>query len=96
MTGNGSSDSPTSLSAWSKAIKEVGIPGSIAVFVVYMLGSYVPQIVKLLDILIVEQRQTREAMREHDMRSEQVLRAVERLCWVIAETDVEKDKCNAR
>lgn len=77
--GNGSNEW-TSLSAWAKAIGIVGIPGAIAIFLVYAGAQTLPQISKTLEVLVTEVRQLEKLQSENIELSKRIIRISERTC----------------
>lgn len=83
----------TSLSAWAEAVKTVGIPGAIAIGLVYAGATQVPKIVTKLEVLVVEVQATRELVREHINQQERILRVTQRTCWLAAKDDEGRKSC---
>ncbi len=62
------------------AIKEIGIPGAIAVYVVYMGATELPKLTRSLDKLGVEVQLSREQMREHIAQMAESIRIAKQAC----------------
>lgn len=83
----------TSLSAWADAVKQVGIPGAIAIGLVYVGATQVPKIVTQLEVLTVEVRATQGLIREHIAQQEKILQVSRRTCWLAASDDAGRKSC---
>ncbi len=80
IDGNGNRGDWTSLKAWANAIGIVGIPGAIAVFVVYMGATELPKLVKATEQAVVETRAMREVLEEQRDVLERLIRMTQRTC----------------
>lgn len=84
----------TALRAWADAIARVGIPGAIALFVVYLGATQLPKLVIAVETAIVEVRLTRDLLREHMLQTERQTRILQQTCWNAAHGDiVSQRKC---
>lgn len=98
---NGSDSSM--LKQWANAIGIVGIPGAIAIFLVYVGATEIPKLSRGVEQAIIESKQT-QAMLERQIEQTQVLIAVtQRTCAsvaVLAKTEEAKEmareKCYER
>ena len=90
---NGNGNGWTSLRAWAQAIGVVGIPGAIAIFLVYIGATQIPTLVRQLDVAIMEIRQNGILMRESHVRIEQLVRIAQKACMNAAKDDLSRQNC---
>ena len=90
---NGNGRDWTSLKAWAQAIGLIGIPGAISIWLVYVLGTQVPNIVKELQVLAAETRQNREKISEQIELQNTLIRIGQRTCSNSAKDDNARQKC---
>ena len=83
----------TSLKAWASAIGVIGIPGTIAVFLVYIGATEIPKITRATDLAVVEIRANQRIMNEHTMQLDRILRMAQRICANTAKTDEQRERC---
>lgn len=91
--GNGNGNGLGGLPPWARAAAIVGIPGTIAMFLVWMGASEVPRISAR-----VEQNQATlvtmiEVQREQERRTEEIVRILQRLCSNTARTADDRQRC---
>lgn len=91
--GNGNGNGLGGLPPWARAAAIVGIPGTIAMFLVWMGASEVPKISSR-----VEQNQAAlltviEIQRQQDRRTEDLVRLLQRLCSNTARTADDRTRC---
>ena len=92
--GNGNGNGGwTSLGAWSRAIAQVGIPGAIAIYGVYIAATYVPTMIRNEEMAIIEIRQNRDALREHIAQTERLIRIVKQTCYNVAKDPNAQRSC---
>ena len=90
---NGGNGEWTSLKAWANAIGVVGIPGAIALFVVYLGATQLPKLVTAVETAIVEVRRTQDLIREHSMQTDKLIWVARQTCWNAAKDDDARRKC---
>ncbi|HET9024819.1 MAG TPA: hypothetical protein VFN64_09620 [Burkholderiaceae bacterium] len=83
----------TSLKAWSQAIGIVGIPGTIAIFLVYVGATQVPALVQNQQQLLVEVRQNRERIAELQQAVNTLTRVAQRACAAAARDEAARQRC---
>lgn len=83
----------TSLRSWANAIGIVGIPGAIAIFLVYIGATEVPKLVRAVEQAVAETRTTRELMQEQHELTQQLIRMVQRTCSNTAKDDNARQRC---
>ena len=91
--GNGNGKDWTSLKAWAQAIGVVGIPGAIAIGLVYVGATQLPMLVRQIDVLTLEVRQNRDAIREHDAHVQMLVRIAQKACMNSAKDDAARQSC---
>ena len=91
------------LKAWASAIGVVGIPGAIAVFLVYVGATEIPKLARGVEQSLVEARQTRELMEEQLEISKTLLQVTRWTCASAASLaktpeaqQMTRDKCYDR
>lgn len=90
---NGNGNGLGGLPPWARAAAIVGIPGTIAMFLVWMGASEVPRISAR-----VEQNQTSintliELNRQQERRTEELVRLLQRLCSNTARSADDRQRC---
>jgi hypothetical protein len=83
----------TSLKAWAQAIGIVGIPGAIAIFLVYVGAQQIPALVRGLDVVTLEVRKNGEALREHQASIQSLVRIAQKACMNAAKDDSARQNC---
>ncbi len=76
------------------SIKEIGIPGAIAIFMVYMLATEIPKIARGLDRLVVEVQLNREQVDKHIEQMAEVVRVSRQGCRNAAKDDYARRSCD--
>ena len=84
------------IKAWAQAIGILGIPGAIAVYLVYMGSTELPQIRKQNDTIISEMRQGRERTEELIQLLKINNRIGQQACWNAARDDNARQRCFER
>lgn len=86
--------------AWAKAVAAVGIPGVIALALVWMIGKEIPNIIRMGQTNHALMQQIREAqaegarmLREQNAQSEALYRLQQRICANTAKNDAEQRAC---
>jgi hypothetical protein len=87
-TGRNGSGDWTALRAWADAIARVGIPGAIALFVVYLGATQLPKLVIAVETTIVEIRMSRDLLREHMLQTSKQTWILQQTCWNSANGDI--------
>lgn len=102
--GNGNGNGLSQLPVWARIIALVGLPGALLIYVVYMGGSYLPNMVAKIDNIYSSVMQSRETVMENrqiirDQFNEQRLKAeaqyklLQRICVNTAKTEAERTRC---
>jgi hypothetical protein len=90
---NGEVHQITALKAWANAIGIVGIPGSIAIFLVYIGATEIPKLVRTGELAVAEIRQTRDLLREHIEQTNMLIRVTQRTCSNSAKDENARQNC---
>ena len=83
----------TSLRGWAQAIGIVGIPGAIAIFLVYIGAATIPTLVRQLEVVLTEIRQNGQLIRESNAHGERLLRLAQKSCVNAAKDDQARQNC---
>jgi len=81
------------IKAWTQAIAIIGIPGAIAVYLVYMGSTELPNIRRQNETIIQEMRQTRERTEELIKLTNVMISIGQRICWNAAKDDNARQRC---
>lgn len=78
---------------WARAIGFIGIPGAIALFLVWAGANDIPRISREVEanqtgILYVQKLQEQQIL-----KTEQTYRLLQRICSNTAKTDIERQRC---
>lgn len=92
-TENGGNGGNGFLPFWVRAIAVVGIPGSIAIFLVWVGAQELPRINQQTRSALEETIRNRDLLREHVAQSESMYRMLQRICSNTARNDSERQKC---
>lgn len=76
------------------AIKEVGIPGAIAIFLVYMGATEIPKIARGLERVIIEIHATQTLIREHIVKQTELERITRQACRNAARDENARRYCD--
>lgn len=91
--GGTRSSSWTSPSEWGKFLKDIGIPGSIAIFLVYQGATEIPKIIRTMEQAVSEARQNREILNAHVQQTEKLIRVLQWTCWNAAKDENSRRSC---
>ena len=92
--GNGNSNgSWTSLKAWSQAIGIIGIPGAIAIFLVYVGATEIPKIARQQEQLHTAVQDNRARLAELAAIADDLTRHMQRICSNTAKDDDARQRC---
>jgi hypothetical protein len=91
--GNGNGRDWTSLRAWAQAIGVVGIPGAIAVGLVYVGATEIPRLSRQQEQILTEIRLSREATATQNELLNTLIRIAQRTCSNAAKDDNARQKC---
>jgi len=83
----------TSLRAWSQAIGIIGIPGTIAIFLVYMGASEVPRLARQQELMLREIQATQAQIAELVDLTATLIRIAQRSCSNSAKDDNARQRC---
>lgn len=78
---------------WVRAIAVVGIPGALALYLVYVGAQLAPRILATAEAAHSESIRTRELLREHIQSEEQMYRLLQRICSNAARGDDDRQRC---
>lgn len=83
----------TSLRAWAQAIGVVGIPGAIALWLVYMGSTEIPKLIKGQAEIITEIRLQRQETAELKIQTNALIRVARIACANAAKDDNARSNC---
>lgn len=89
----------TMLKQWANAIGVVGIPGAIAIFLVYVGATEIPKLSRGAEQAIAEARQTRALIEQQIEQTRQLIVITQRTCAsaaLLAKTEEQRDAARAR
>lgn len=78
---------------WVRAIAVVGIPGTIAIFLVYLLATQLPKIEERQAAIEKQLDLERQTLDKEIARTDQVYRQLQRICSNTAKTDEDRQRC---
>jgi hypothetical protein len=84
------------LPVWVRGLAVVGIPGGIALFLVWIGASYIPQIATELSAFRLEAERSRLAVERQINQNDQSYRMLQRICAEVAKTDEGRSRCFER
>lgn len=83
----------TGVPSWVKAVAVVGIPGVIALFLVYQVASQLPKIEERQVGMEKQLEQQRQAIERETVKLDQVYRQLQRICSNTAKSDDDRQRC---
>lgn len=83
----------TSLKAWANAVGIVGIPGAIAIFLVYMGATEIPRMIRIVESVHAQTLQNRDLIREQMEQTDMLVRVVQRTCSNAAKDESSRQRC---
>ena len=90
----GESDGPfAGLPQWARVIALVGIPGAIALFLVWVGSQSLPKLEAELTAMRLESEKNRLVVQQQVTQTEQVYRILQRICSSLAKSDEERGRC---
>lgn len=81
------------LPLWVRAVAVMGIPGAIALFLVWVGAQEVPRMRAVTDATHEDVLRNREMLREHEEQSAAMYRMLQRICSNTATKDDERQRC---
>lgn|SRR5262249_13905736 len=84
------------LPQWARVIAMVGIPGAIALFLVWVGSQSLPKMETEMIASRIEMQRTREIIQQQVTQEEQIYRLLQRICAEIAKTDESRARCFER
>lgn len=81
------------LPPWGRAIAVVGIPGVIAIFLVWTVASDLPSIARNVETVRIEVLANREMLKQQNIRTEATFRLLQRICSNTAKDQYERQRC---
>lgn len=92
--GSGDDASPfAGLPGWTKALAVVGIPGALALFLVWVGSQSLPKLEAELIAMRLEAERNRLAVQQQVTQGEQMYRLMQRICANAAKSDDERSRC---
>ena len=82
-----------SLPIWVRALGVIGIPGAIAVFLVWIFAQDVPRISRLVEANTTELDAQRELLKAQQIKTDETFRLLQRICNNTAKTEEERQRC---
>lgn len=83
----------TGVPSWVKAIAAIGIPGVIALFLVWQGAKQLPKIEERQVAIEKSMIQTQEAIRQQAARMDQMYRMLQRICSNTAKSEDDRQRC---
>ena len=83
----------TSLRSWSQAIGIIGIPGAIAIFLVYVGATEIPKIARQQEQLQTAVNDNRARLAELNVIADDLMRHLQRICSNTAKDDDARQRC---
>jgi len=83
----------TSLRAWSQAIGIIGIPGAIAIFLVYIGATEIPRMTRQQELLLQEIKTTQSKIDELSALMRVSIRIAQSTCLNSARDDNARQRC---
>lgn len=90
---NGGARNGGSLPAWAHAIATIGIPGAIALFLVYVGSQTLPTLRRELVAIRISYEKIAQGQEDVIAREGEILRRLQRVCVNLAHDDQERAKC---
>src|SRR5262245_6820366 len=81
------------LPPWAKGIAVIGIPGAIALFLVWVGSQSLPKLEAELTAMRLESEKNRLVVQQQVTQTEQVYRILQRICSSLAKSDEERGRC---
>lgn len=78
---------------WVRAVAIIGIPGMLAIYLVYIGAQELPSIRRAAEQSEKEVLRNREVISSLATQVEALGRQVQRICYNTAKTDAERDRC---
>jgi hypothetical protein len=78
---------------WVKAVAVVGIPGVIALFLVYQVASQLPKLEERQVAIEKSLDQQSQAVKQESVKMDQMFRTLQRICSNTAKTDEDRQRC---
>ena len=78
---------------WVRAVAIIGIPGVIALFLVYQVASQLPKIEERQAAIEKALDDQRENTRAQSAKMDQMFRTLQRICSNTAKTDEDRQRC---
>ena len=78
---------------WARAIAVVGIPGAIAIFLVWVGANEIPKIAQQTQRNYDAILRTQELVLQHSDQSAAMFRMLQRICSNTAKSEVDRDRC---
>jgi hypothetical protein len=81
------------LPLWARVIALVGIPGAIAMFLVYAQTQTLPAIQRELQTLRISYEKALDTQRDLLAKQEEAVRLLQKVCSNTAKSDQERQRC---
>jgi hypothetical protein len=92
--GNGNGHNPfAGLPLWARVVAMVGIPGTIAFFLVWTGANVVPKLQAEMQAMRLESERARLMYEERSARLDQTFRLLQRICSSVAKSEDERQRC---
>jgi hypothetical protein len=91
--GGGPGEWMVGVPSWVKAVAVVGIPGVIALFLVYQVASQLPKIEERQAAIEKSLDDEREAVKAQSAKMDQMFRTLQRICSNTAKTGEDGQRC---
>lgn len=81
------------LPLWSRVVAMVGIPGAIAIFLVWTGASVLPKMHAEMQATRIENERARLMYEEKSQQIERTFRLLQRICSSVAKSEDERQRC---
>lgn len=78
---------------WAKIIGIIGIPGAIAIFLVWMIANELPELVAHANANSNSIAELNRKIQEQQVQADITFRLLQRICSNTAKTEFEKQRC---
>jgi hypothetical protein len=81
------------LPSWARVIFVVGVPSAIAIFLVYIGGKNIPQIILELAAIRNQIQSVQSTLSDIKIQNEATFRMLQRTCYNTAKSDPDRQRC---
>jgi hypothetical protein len=81
------------LPIWARVLAVIGIPGAIAIFLVWQGATELPRLSRQQEQLVVDVQRLQQMVSEQGINADSTYRLLQRICVNTAKTDTERQQC---